>query len=95
MPTDQVRGLKTCGSSPAKGIFGCVWIIATTDFPQPNSRGSLAGRSRSMKKAVLRSGLVRLGGLRHMPPAASIAAPANTSMCQSTPLAGEMSKLLD
>jgi hypothetical protein len=47
-----------------------------------------------MKKAALRLGLGRLGGSRHIPPA-SVAAPADTAMCPSAPLAGEMSKLLD
>jgi len=39
-PTDQVRGLKARGSSPATGIFGCLRIVATTVFSQPDSRGS-------------------------------------------------------
>jgi hypothetical protein len=38
MPTDQVRGLKAHGSSPATGIFatgifGCECIVADNRFP--------------------------------------------------------------
>jgi len=27
------------GPSPAKGIFGCVWIVGDNRFSQPDSRG--------------------------------------------------------
>jgi hypothetical protein len=46
MPTDQVRGLKAHGSSPAKGISGCVWIIVNNRFPQPDSRWACPGHPR-------------------------------------------------
>jgi hypothetical protein len=31
------------GSSPAKGIFGCSWIVGDNDSPQPDSRGGRPG----------------------------------------------------
>ena len=46
MPTDQVRGLKAHGPSPAKGILGCVWIVGDNGFSQPDSCGTSPAKAK-------------------------------------------------
>jgi hypothetical protein len=43
MPTDEVRGLKAHGSSPATGIFGCLRIVADNRFPSTGQPWAATG----------------------------------------------------
>ena len=43
MPTDQVRGLKAHGSSPATGVRSCLGFITDNHVAEPDSRAPERG----------------------------------------------------
>jgi hypothetical protein len=61
MPTDQVRGLKAHGSSPAKGILVGYGSLQTIDFPQPrylldhDAGANCSAAMRSNLAAIIKS----------------------------------------